>query len=242
VFQMEAVGKQVVEFLARWSELRRQDLPNELGLECIATSQTTIASFVWASEDIARGRELLQRVKDIWPVGVDMVTETTPVDWLRSVQYTIPPYGTQGTYAGVLVPDYDQKVQEALGRYISNIPGTAHSTVIQDHQLRGKALSPTMSSCFPHRQPHVLIEFLGMETNSEAVAESVEWVRSCHKDLRQVPGVDGRGGYVALAADIPGADCYPQHWEKLQALKAKIDPDNRFRHTNSGLTGQSGGI
>jgi FAD/FMN-containing dehydrogenase len=236
---MDAVGKQAVEFLHRWNEFQHQELPNELGLECIATSQTTIASFVWASEDINQGRELLQRVKNIWPVGMDMVTETTPANWLKSTQRTIPPYGTQGAYAGVLVPKYGKEVQEALGRYISTIPGAARSTVIQDHRFKGKALSPTMSSCFPHRQPHVLIELLGIETNSEAVAETVNWVRSCYKDVRQVPGVDGKGGYVALAVDVPGADCYPQHWERLQALKAKVDPHNRFRHTNSGLTGHT---
>jgi FAD/FMN-containing dehydrogenase len=92
---------------------------------------------------------------------------------------------------------------------------------------------PAGGSAFAHRDRPYL---LGIEANWDEASDdqrNISWARALFAEMRRF----SRGGvylnFPGLTGerDAPLRESFGQSYERLQALKAKYDPDNLFRST-----------
>jgi len=96
------------------------------------------------------------------------------------------------------------------------------------HRTHGQACIPNRDSCYAQRQPHVLIEFIGATFNISEKDVLYSWVDNAHDDLKE-SGLANKGTYVALLGPgVPNEAWYGENWEKLKAMKQKMDEGNTF--------------
>lgn len=236
-----AVDDTIGGVLRKYQVFHEQGIPPELGLDIIVCNVPNVGrgllcSIVWASEDISRGKTMVEKLHQLGQVAMDMVFETTPAGWLRAQQQNVPPQGSYATngYMSFTVPTLDTDVRDLLVKHTKDLPQVP-ATLWFEHRLHGAACKPTLPSCFGYRQAHVMIEIIGTSGTKEGAEPSARWQEAFHRDARRLPQTI-EGGYVPLTSrEIPMELCYPEHWESLQKLKRKVDPDNVFRYSVTGL-------
>jgi hypothetical protein len=237
----DAVDESVDAVLAKYHDFHAGGVPSELGLDIIVCNipnvgKGLLCSFVWASEDIAQGQAIIEDMSKLGAIAMDMVSITTPLGWLRAQQQNVPPAGAYASagYVSFTTPILDEEIRALLVKYTKQLPANP-STLWFEHRIHGAACKPSLPSCFGYREPHIMIEVLGTSATKEAANLSAHWQRSFHEEGRRLPQVF-KGGYVPLtSSEIPMKACYPNHWDRLQKLKAKVDPDNVFRYSITGL-------
>jgi hypothetical protein len=97
------------------------------------------------------------------------------------------------------------------------------------HITHGKACLPNPDSCFVQRQPHASIEIVGASFEESEKDVMFSWADSVSNDLKD-GGLVNEGQYAVFAA--PGSQneaWFGENWEKLKALKKKLDKDNIFQ-------------
>lgn len=242
----DAVDETIDGVLAKYQNLHEKGMvPPELGLDIIVCNvpqvgRGLLCSFVWTSEDLTRGKAMLEMMQQLGKVAMNMVFETTPAGWLQAQQQNVPPPGVYSSngYMTFIVPALDLEVRDMLVKHTKKLPQIPEAMWFE-HRLHGAACKPALPSCFGYRQAHVMIEIIGLSGTAEGAPLSARWQDAFHRDMRSLPQTS-KGGYVPLSArEIPMELCYPGHWEALRKLKAKIDPDNVFRYSVTELGGET---
>lgn len=234
IYSMGNVEEELKEFLQKYQNLLDDGVPNELGL-VLGTfnvpniGKALILLFMWTSTDFEAGREMLDKMQTLGPIKANFVSETTVAGWLLSQSQSLPPYGEYSANGPkcALIPSFDESMVRDMVKHTALLPSNPASFWVENH-LHGAALKPMLRSCFGYRQRHTLLEIIGLSVDEAGAQRSGEWAVSFEKDIRQ-SGKAFEGGYVVLIGGaIPARLCYPGHWEALQTLKAKVDPENRF--------------
>ena len=116
-------------------------------------------------------------------------------------------------------------------RYSADLP-TAFSN-IAFQQLHGAASRvPSGATAFPHRYDHFDLLVHPATDNRSDSPKMISWAQQCWESLR--PFVE-RAVYVNVLEDAAGEgecrirEAYGTNYEKLVALKRKVDPANLFR-------------
>jgi hypothetical protein len=187
------------------------------------------------------GRAALDKMHELGPIAMNTVSETSPAAWLVDQNKSLPPYGIHASNDGpinVMFPSIDESLGELLVKYTLALPLNP-ATLWVWHCLHGAAMKPKLDSCFAFRERHFMIEIIGISTEEANAEVSGQWADAFHDDARQLGGAFG-GGYIAMNPRlIPSYRCYPGHWKRLQALKADLDPRNKFCYSLAGLDGGS---
>jgi FAD/FMN-containing dehydrogenase len=148
-------------------------------------------------------------------------------------------------YPEIYPPDDPNYHPTAASRtmFIDNVDGAVAGTILERlksapvpfavTQLRvlGGAMArvPVEATAFAHRRSRIMVNLAALYGQPEEKARSEEWVADFMAALRQKDG----GAYVNFLGD-EGPErvraAYPSPtWERLVAIKRKVDPTNLFR-------------
>ena len=102
------------------------------------------------------------------------------------------------------------------------------SCLINLHDCHGKGAQPDDSACFGKRSQHILIEIVGATSLEANQDEAYSWAIRTHQEFKR-GGVTTKGGYPNLMQSNESVeDCFGSSWDRLKALKLRLDKDNVF--------------
>jgi hypothetical protein len=233
VFESKNIEERMKAFCTSYRALEEENLPAPFGAQIAVVNlpgkgRSLISTFMWASTDLDKGYEFLERYKSLGEPVLVAVHEMTPPQWMDMSK----DFGTYGVYNGIKsvnVSDLSDRYLDIISNHVARMP-VAGATLLFMHQLHGEATKSKPNSCFGSRRPHFVLEILGSSKEEELQDSSLKWATNLHQDIISSK-VALKGGYVALLKDdeINGGDCYGENWKKLQDVKRKYDPRNIFR-------------
>ncbi|KAH7309357.1 hypothetical protein BKA65DRAFT_559570 [Rhexocercosporidium sp. MPI-PUGE-AT-0058] len=235
LFQFDQAGK-VIESIQKIFET--EIIPKEL---CIGVhfskmggALTLAMAFSWISEDLEEGRKWLERIKGLGNVMMDMVSETTLKKWSDSMGPMLPPPSHNHSRSFFL-----SKMTPAAVKIFSSAAESIPDGVrfaIANFFVRGEAIKPRPDSSYRLREPYVFVHALAPVLDPSMVEEAREWPEKIFAQIDKEGLV--KANYVAiLEEDLSVEDCFgKENFERLRALKKKVDPENFFRFTTAQLT------
>jgi hypothetical protein len=98
----------------------------------------------------------------------------------------------------------------------------------------GESTKPHPESPFRVREPFGFVHALGPVSNPGRIEESGEWTNRVFNALKDAGLV--KANYLAiLGLDLDVEECFGKNFERLKALKRKVDPGNVFKHVPATL-------
>jgi len=85
------------------------------------------------------------------------------------------------------------------------------------------------ATAFPHRERRFCITAVPKWEKKEQDAEMEAWADDLFNDLEPYAADGVYVNYLANEGKEKAESAYGRHWEKLQSLKEKWDPENLFR-------------
>jgi hypothetical protein len=101
--------------------------------------------------------------------------------------------------------------------------------------VMGEAIKPQPTSSFVLRERYVFLRALAPVKEKERLAESIEWTNSILKQMKEAGLV--KANYLAIMGpDLSVEESFgTENFERLKALKKKVDPRNVFKHVPAQL-------
>jgi len=101
--------------------------------------------------------------------------------------------------------------------------------------VRGEGIKPQSSSSFVLREKYVFLHAIGPVKDQERLADSAEWTNGIMNEMKKSGLI--KAGYLAIMGlDLSTKDCFGEEkFDRLKALKKKVDPGNVFKHVPAQL-------
>jgi FAD/FMN-containing dehydrogenase len=182
--------------------------------------------------DVAEGEEAFRPLREFGPPGLDMVQ---PMPYV-AVQQMLDAPNPSGRLNYWTANFYDSLPDEAIDTFVPRAthPVSPHSQVIV--MPGGGALSrvPEEATAFVQRNAEWNLHYLSMWEDPAETEHNISWTREFSATMK--PWASGRQYLNMLdedRVDRVAAAYGPEKFAKLQALKAKWDPTNLFRHNQN---------
>lgn len=252
VFKFDEANK-VVEGLQRMCN--EGSVPSTLTIGCHFSRRGGMPMFMvlfsWASVDFEAGGHWLEKVKGLGTVTMDMVSESMASE--RSffeVLYANFRIATIKKWCEMIAPMLPQSsYNSSRSFFISELSPRAvdilltAATKVADGMewgigtsfVLGEAIKPQPTSSFVLREKFIFIHALAPVKDNERLPESFEWTNSILKQMKEAALV--KANYLAIMGpDLSVEECFgSEKFERLKALKRKVDPENVFRHVPAQL-------
>ncbi|KAK0124871.1 hypothetical protein ONS96_008749 [Cadophora gregata f. sp. sojae] len=234
LFQFDQAGK-VIEEVQRIFE--NEVVPKEL---CVGVhfskrggAPMLSSAFSWVSEDIEEGRKWLERIKGLGKVMMDMVSETTPKKWSDFMGPMLPP-PSHNHSRSFFISKMTPAAVEILSSATHRIPEGVQFG-IGNFFVGGEAIKPRPDSSYRLREPYVFVHALAPLLDPTRIEEAVKWPEGIFAALEKEGLV--KANYVAILEEgLSVEECFgKENFERLRALKKRIDPENFFRFTPANL-------
>ncbi|KAJ5604477.1 D-lactate dehydrogenase [Penicillium lagena] len=242
IFDSSNITKTCVDFNAAYENLLdTEGLPLELTIQQIAfnapTGRCFGTIFVWSGVNIEEGQYWSEKIASLGPLVANTVAPANIQDWFRGNGALVPPTAFGSSYTHN-ISRVSPVIAETIGRGLASMPSDP-GTMVSIHQLRGPSTEPQgiSSSVFEAREPHYMLELLGLTVQKDVQKESEKWAAQMAEDIKQAdPDYVLPSAYVSLYATTVQATSpaktlektYGSKVEVLKALKAKFDPENVF--------------
>jgi FAD/FMN-containing dehydrogenase len=249
-FKLHPVGPIVVGGLMAWQAEKRRDvlefyrefvrtMPDELGLNCLFLSapplpfipaelhfQPIVAIAGCYAGAIEEGQAATAALHEFGPPDVDLIGPM-PYVALQQMFDDGFPRGIRTYWKAGYLPELSDGAVDAYVEQTAAIPSPM--TLIEC-QVLGGAFAASNDSAFGNRDAAFLYNIVAAWTDPSEDDTQVAWARSMYEAMR--PHETG-GVYVNYLTD-EGQDrvkaAYgPERYARLQAVKAKYDPENVFR-------------
>lgn len=204
--------------------------PDELTLQCLVgrrTGDTTVlACFQGREED---GERLLRTLRHAGPVETDAIRSLSYAE--MQATNALLPFGLRHYWKGHFLGSLPDELVEMSVDHIARRPGAGFSTLLIEFIGGAPLRVPAGAMAFNQREARVNASALGIWANREADREHVEW----SQDYAAAIAPQARGAeYVNyMVENVSGDKLRAAYGDtkfvRLQELKARYDPDNRFR-------------
>ncbi len=250
-FRLHPVGPLVVGGLVAWRAEKRADVlpfyrefaataPNELGLNCLFLSapplpfvpeelhfQPIVAVGGAFAGTIEEGQAAVAALHEFGPPDLDMLGPI-PYTVLQQMFDAGYPAGIRTYWKSGYIDELDDAAIDTYVEQTAGIPSPM--TLVECQALGGAFADHAEDTAFGNRDAPFLYNVVGAWMDPAEDEAQVAWVRSFAEAMR--PHETG-GVYVNYLTD-EGQDrveaAYgPERYARLQAVKAKYDPDNLFR-------------
>lgn len=157
----------------------------------------------------------------------------TPKKWSDSMGPMLPP-PSHNHSRSFFISEMTPAAVDILASATLKIPEAVQFGV-GNFFVRGEAIKPRPDSSYRLREPYVFIHALGPVADPSRVHESKDWTEGIYAEMRKEGLV--KANYVAiLDKGLSVEDCFgKENFERLKALKKKLDPGNFFRYTAAKL-------
>lgn len=187
--------------------------------------------FMWSSDDLAAGKEYLERITSVGDVISNTVKCRSVADWMVESSSVVPKTA-YGTIVTLSLRTITEEAIEIVSHNVSKMPQDP-STLISIHQLReGPATAPTaLPSVFGVKEPHYMVELIATSSTQEAAQTARDWALSCRDALQTaLQSQVLKCTYIALTspAEAELSKVFGAKWKALLQLKSRYDPQNVF--------------
>ena len=189
--------------------------------------------FTWLGPMDNEATEWHDRVKAMsGPVVMDTIISTTMTGYTAALGGLIPSTTYRGSVqaANVRGHQLSEEAIDILAKYGTAMPLTA--SVAAFHVLQGYSTRNTsMPSLFRYREPHLMLEIVGVSSTEEGVEECRTWAEGFGREMRAAEGML-EGVYLPLTPQktVDLKKVYGEKYERLLELKRKFGPNNVFRN------------
>ncbi|QLL05497.1 FAD-binding oxidoreductase [Mycobacterium vicinigordonae] len=177
---------------------------------------------VWAGpQDVAEAH--IHRVRNLGVPVLDDVSRRRIADMARIASETFP--AGANYWAGArIVPEINEAFIDAFIASVDSMP--AQCVVIVHHAHGAATRIPVSATSFAHREPHLVVEILGMWTAGDGRTER-DWLE---RTLRRLDDIALPGGWANLMApdDSRARDAYRTNRSRLLEAKRRYDPEHIF--------------
>jgi hypothetical protein len=215
------------------------------GLPPVLTTQQTVVNtpygrlfgilFSWHSDDLELGREWAAKIEKLGgTVIMNSVAENELPDWMEANSKIVPAfvYGFSRTHS---LRRISSDVAEIIGKYLEKMPSDS-ATMFSIHELRPSiSTEADDTSVFGTREPHFMLEILGVAAKEENRAESMDWAFEAWKNLGTINQENILPGtYISLDSsglapgEVPLSKIYGPYAREVVSLKEKYDAENVF--------------
>jgi hypothetical protein len=189
-----------------------------------------MAIYVWNGPNTDDAKRWLSLISDLAPVMQSDVKTKTPLIFLDEFTKMIP----STTFGGSQTVSLAKYTPQAISIIAKHMPLIPHdpSTGFVVHPLRGPSCRPPVpDSVWRCREPHLMVEILGMASRQEICEAAQAWAKNFRNELKDVEGVL-EGTYFSLTPkeNIDLEKIYGEHLGELMALKEEYDPKRVFKH------------
>lgn len=188
-------------------------------------------SFMWSSEDVDTGRVWLEKFLALGQVLMSTVNVTKIPEWLDGLSSLAPKaeYGSGCTHN---IRKISSKMAGILGNYLERMPSNP-GAMLSFHQLRGKSASPDPKSVFGTREPHFMVEILGLALIEDNREDTVRWANEVWEAInRSDEDIILPTAYISVdlpsSGQIPLSRIYGSNGKEVLSLKDQYDRDNFF--------------
>lgn len=178
------------------------------------------------------GLAALQPVKEFGPPVMDAMgpIEYSGMNGMLDGEY---PRGTRNYWKSSFLAELDDDAIDTIVRCYQHCP-TPMSHLLVEHVHGAAARVPGDATAFPHRSEGYNFVILAQWTDPADDARCIDWARESFAEMQPYTR-DGRYVNYLDADDAHGiASAYGANHPRLQRLKLKYDPENRF-HLNQNI-------
>jgi FAD/FMN-containing dehydrogenase len=230
--RIRLVGDGVVDAVRLLFELQSEPAADELTLQGAvgrAADGAPSASILglWIGEP-ALGPRLFAPLRALPGIILDSIGPTSYLDMQLISDRMGPTY--RHYWKGQFVRDVGARLQATIVHAALKAPGESEILVEPIHGAAHRI--PEASACFGGRSALANVSALGIWSDTADDAEAMGWARSTTTDLQ--PYSLRGAGYLNYAPDDEPAHRVEQafgaaSFARLRTVKARVDPDNRFR-------------
>ena len=225
------------EVLRFYREFVSAGLPDELIVYAAAITGpdgTPLLAIIpaYTGSDLDHGERLLTPLREFGPPVVDMV-QRMPYLAMQSMIDAACPYGGLRSYwkSNFLRALPDEAIDTFAG-WAERCPSPRTFAIIE-HTHGAAARSAPDATAFPIREHQFDLVLLSLWENASEDAAQMAWTRGFYDAMQ--PWSASLVYVNALSEDDRGrvAEAYGPNYRRLAEVKAKYDPDNRFRRNQN---------
>ena len=224
------------EVLKFYRDFTMAGLPDELTVYaaalCLPDGTPVVALIpAWCGESLAEGERVLEPLRKFGSPIADMVSRM-PYPAMQQMVDMVAPYGLRSYWKARFLRELPD---EAIDRFVefANTATSPRSLMILEHAHGAVGRLPVTASAFPTRTAPYDLVFISAWTDAAEDARHIEWTRKSYASMSE--WADGTVYVNALDQDDTGriAEAYGPNYDRLRAVKAKYDPENRFRRNQN---------
>jgi FAD/FMN-containing dehydrogenase len=228
-----ASAKDVLTF---YRDFTMAGMPDELTVYAAALSTPDGIPVIalipaWCGESLAEGECVLEPLRKFGSPIADLINRM-PYPAMQQMVDMVAPYGLRSYWKARFLKHLPD---EAIERFVefANTATSPRSLAILEHTHGAVGRVPVEATAFPTRTAPYDLVVIGAWTEADEDARHVDWTRRFFAAME--PWAEGTAYVNALDQDDTGRipEAYGPNYDRLRAVKAKYDPENRFRRNQN---------
>ncbi len=224
------------EVLKFYRDFTMAGLPDELTVYVAALSTPDGIPVVglipaWCGASLEEGERAIEPLRKFGSPIADMVSRM-PYPAMQQMIDVIAPYGLRSYWKARFLKHLPD---EAIERFVefANTATSPRSLAILEHAHGAVGRVPTEATAFPTRRAPYDFVVIGAWTEAAEDGRHIDWTRRFFAAME--PWAEGTAYVNALDQDDSAriAEAYGPNYDRLRAVKAKYDPENRFRRNQN---------
>jgi FAD/FMN-containing dehydrogenase len=224
------------DVLRRYRDFVSRDLPEELIVYAVAMRLPigirAIAILpVYCGDDLSKAQPWIDSLKQFGSVLADL---TAPMPYVAMQQMLDAgvPHGIRSYWKSSFLDDLPDAAVDVFMDHVERCP-SRQTFAILEHSHGAAARVPGAATTFSRRKEGLALVIFGLWSKAKEDGVNIAWTRNFHAAMR--PWSDGSVYVNSLSEDESGRvrEAYGENFERLRAIKAKYDPQNRFRHNQN---------
>jgi len=224
------------DVLRRYRDFVSRDLPDELIVYAV-TMRLPIGIRViailpaYCGEDLGKAQPWIDSLKQFGTVLADLTARMPYVAMQRMLDVGVP-HGIRSYWKSSFLEGFPDTAVDVFMNFMERCPSRQTLSILE-HSHGAAARVPCCATAFPRRKEGLALVIFGLWNKAEQDDANIAWTREFHIAMRTWSA--GSVYVNSLSEDESDRvrEAYGQNFERLRAIKAKYDPQNRFRRNQN---------
>jgi hypothetical protein len=224
--------------------LEAETLPSHMAAEPMFLKMPTgiqfVIIYVWNGPSSPESKSWEEKIAGLGACIHRAVNSTTPQSALTANDATLPPQiplHCETVSLTKLSSEAVLFIAEAAAAVVAS-PSTALGAGIIIHPMLfpSPSVGTHENSTFLCREPHLMLELIGVAGTPETAEEAASWARSLQTKLRAAPGIMEATYCPFTTEKSVEAKVFGKHLDFLTAVKQELDPEGRLKYAYPNLS------
>ena len=224
------------EALRFYRDFVQSGLPDELIVYAAAVTTpdgTPVIAFLpaYCGDDLDEGERLLRPLRQFGPPIADLVSRM-PYTAMQQMLDAAAPFGQRSYWKSGFLRDLPDEAVDTFARFAEGCTSPRTLAILEHAHGAATRVSPE-ATAFTMRSEGFDLVLISLWTDAAEDARHIEWTRAFYSAMQawSAGAVYVNGMDQDESARVPEA--YGRNYARLCDLKAKYDPENRFRRNQN---------